>query len=177
MTTISRPSTIAESLRDSSSFTTFWALLAESELEDTLHAPGAFVVFAPTQAAFRELPPEILDRLREDPAWRRDLLAHHVVAASACGATFTRTTMRTLHGTLLEVDVTDDGLAVGHAHTWRGPIRCLNGVIHAIDAVLVPGFVRPKSRAANGRSAWSGVRAPRPAADPNPDWPFVQPPG
>ena len=167
--------TVAKTLLASPSFATYSRLLAGSGLEEILRGPGPFTVFAPTEEAFRDLPPGRLDELVADPERLRAALAHHVVKASLDGASFSQTTLKTLQGTTLDARVTDDGLTVDHAQTCRKAIKCANGLIQPIDAVLVPGFVRAPAPGASAESAWTGKRAPRPHSTPDPEWPFIEP--
>ncbi|MCE9622088.1 MAG: fasciclin domain-containing protein [Actinomycetia bacterium] len=125
---------------------TFLAALDAAGIMDGLHGAGPFTVFIPTDEAFSAYLTEAgMDQaaLFADPAALTELLNYHVVAMSEPsdmvmqmdGQSFTA-----VNGEVLHVAVDGDVVAVGGATILRYDILASNGVIHVIDAVLVPGM-------------------------------------
>jgi uncharacterized surface protein with fasciclin (FAS1) repeats len=165
---------IADATGGSLSLATFSRFLALAGLEDLLREDKDFTLFAPTDAAFESLPPETLQALGDDPAKLRDLLAYHILSGTRERSAFANSKVKTMQGMLVSVGITDDGLTIDHANTCAHEIPCANGVIHPIDAVLIPGMKPAAQR--GGESAWSGRRrvSKTRAAEPD-NWPFVEP--
>ena len=133
--------TIPEVAAANGSFGTLLAAAKAAGLAETLGGEGPFTVFAPTDAAFEKLPEGTVDDLLK-PANRDKLvsvLKYHVVlgrvnakqALQAGEAT-------TLEGGTLEIAETDDGATVGGAKLVQTDVKASNGLIHVIDAVLMP---------------------------------------
>lgn len=105
-------------------------------VEDTT-ALGLFTVFAPTDDAFAAMDPADLDALRADPQAIRELLALHVAEGEFPAADLPPTVM-TVYGVDVTIGATDDGsVTVDDATVVEADIEASNGVIHAIDSVLV----------------------------------------
>ncbi|NBC32303.1 MAG: fasciclin domain-containing protein [Alphaproteobacteria bacterium] len=122
-------------------FNTLVALVQQAGLVETLKGDGPFTVFAPTDEAFAAVPQETLEAL-QDPANRDQLVAvltYHVVpgemmAADVLGAD----TLTTVEGSELSVSMEGDQAMIGEANIVSTDIDADNGVIHVIDAVLIP---------------------------------------
>jgi uncharacterized surface protein with fasciclin (FAS1) repeats len=134
------PETIFFTLKNAGNFTTLIKAVEAAGLIDTLKGAGPFTLFAPTDDAFAKLPPGTLDDLLkpENQAKLRALLLHHllpskVMAADMAGLAEAKTAKRTK----LKIE-TSGGLKVGGARVLQADVPASNGVIHAIDAVLVP---------------------------------------
>ena len=160
--------TIAATARSTRSIATFSRLLALAGLQEMLEGDGRYTLFAPTDAAFRELAPGVLASLEADPERLRATLEYHILRTDSRLSEIRNGKLATLEGTLLTSQVTDDGLRVDHAKVSSEPMLCANGVIHEIGAVLFPGFTPEPSAAAQRQtelSPWSGRRrVSRPAA-------------
>lgn len=154
-------------------------LLGIAGLEELLGSEGDFTFFAPTDAAFRDLPSGALEALEHSPAELRDMLSYHIVEGRRELEQMRNAKLRTIQGTLLTATVTDDGMNLDHASTCGHALQCANGLIHPIDRVLKPGFRPALSAAALAPSAWDGrrrvARAPK-SATPDAAWPFVEAP-
>jgi len=110
--------------------------------------------------------PGELQSLESDPARLRATLEYHILGVGRELDQLRNAKLPTLNGELLTASVTDDGLQLDHANTRGISLRCANGVIHPIDAVLFPGFKPTLSARAQEESAWSGrrrVQRPTPA--------------
>ncbi len=123
-------------------FTTLVAAVQAAGLEETLRGEGPFTVFAPTDDAFAALPEGTVESLLE-PENQDQLVAvltYHVVpgevmAADAAGATVE---LATVEGSNVTVDGTGDGVTVNGANVVAADVAADNGVIHVIDAVILP---------------------------------------
>jgi uncharacterized surface protein with fasciclin (FAS1) repeats len=119
-------------------FKTLATALQAAGLVETLKGEGPFTVFAPTDEAFAKLPAGTLDALLKDKQRLAAVLTYHVVPGRVMAADAVKmTAAKTLQGGSLAIradkDVTVDG-----AKVVKTDIRAGNGVIHVIDAVLMP---------------------------------------
>jgi uncharacterized surface protein with fasciclin (FAS1) repeats len=120
------------------SFNTLAKALTEAGLIETLKGEGPFTVFAPTDEAFAKLPPGALEGLLKDKAKLKAVLTYHVVPGKVLAADVVRlSAARTVQGQDLRIS-TADGVRVNQAKVVKTDITASNGVIHAIDAVVLP---------------------------------------
>ena len=120
------------------SFNTLAKALTEAGLIETLKGEGPFTVFAPTDEAFAKLPPGTLEGLLKDKAKLKAVLTYHVVPGKVLAADVVRlSAARTVQGQDLRIS-TADGVRVNQAKVVRTDITASNGVIHVIDAVVLP---------------------------------------
>ncbi|WAI00465.1 fasciclin domain-containing protein [Methanogenium organophilum] len=131
--------TIVETAEDAGSFTTLLTAVDAAGLTDTLSGEGPYTVFAPTDDAFAALPEGTVDTLLEDPEGQlTDILLYHVADGKYMAAdVITMDTIDTLQGSVLTID-TSDGVMVDSANVIITDVECSNGVIHVIDAVMIP---------------------------------------
>jgi uncharacterized surface protein with fasciclin (FAS1) repeats len=123
------------------SFTTLAKALTAADLVTTLKGPGPFTVFAPTDEAFARLPAGTLENLLkpENKAALRRVLTYHVVAGKVMAADVTKvTSAKAVSGDTLAIKVSGATVSVDKAHVVKTDIAASNGVIHVIDAVLLP---------------------------------------
>jgi uncharacterized surface protein with fasciclin (FAS1) repeats len=109
-----------------------------SGLSDALMGKGPFTVFAPTDEAFKKLPSGAMDALRKDPAKFKAVLSYHVVAGYVSARDIKAGDMMTLQGTPMAMAIADSGVHVNGAVVKQVDIAATNGVVHAIDAVIMP---------------------------------------
>jgi uncharacterized surface protein with fasciclin (FAS1) repeats len=120
------------------SFKTLAAALQAAGLVETLKGPGPFTVFAPTDDAFAKLPAGTLDALLKDKQRLAAVLTYHVVAGQVMAADVVKlTAAKTVQGGSLAIRA-DSGVTVDGAKVVKADIQASNGVIHVIDAVLIP---------------------------------------
>jgi transforming growth factor-beta-induced protein len=120
------------------SFSTLVTALQAANLVSTLEGTGPFTVFAPTNAAFAALPEGTLDGLLDDIPSLTAVLTYHVVPGYLLASDVLATTsLTTVQGQTLTI-TTEGGPKVNGANIIQTDIECTNGVIHAIDAVLLP---------------------------------------
>ncbi|MEN6341784.1 MAG: carbohydrate-binding protein [Methanospirillum sp.] len=124
---------------------TFVSAVQTAGLTDTLNGLGPYTIFAPTDAAFEALPPGTLEALLSDRDLLASMLTHHVVESRLSAANMTRMpTIKMLDGEPVNVTVQADGrLKIDDALVNRTDIQAGNGVIHVIDAVILPPAITP----------------------------------
>lgn len=120
-------------------FGTLVAAVTAAELVDTLNSEGPFTVFAPTDEAFAALPAGVLDALLlpENKATLAKILTYHVVAGMVMAADVTDSDVATVEGQTIKL-ATMGGVTVNGAKVVTADVDASNGVIHAIDAVILP---------------------------------------
>lgn len=118
-------------------FTTLVAAVKAAGLVDTLKGPGPFTVFAPTDAAFAKVPKATLDALLADKAALTKVLTYHVVPGKVMAANVKAGKVKTVEGQELTITTTG-GVMVDNAKVVATDVGASNGVIHAIDTVLMP---------------------------------------
>ena len=122
-------------------FTTLVAAVQAAELVDTLKGEGPFTVFAPTDDAFAALPEGTLDSLLlpENKQALTDILLYHVVSGNVMAADVTAlTSATTVLGKDVTVKVDMGNVYINEAQVIITDIATSNGVIHVINAVLLP---------------------------------------
>ena len=121
-------------------FSTLAAALGAAGLIETLKGDGPFTVFAPTDEAFSKIPPETLSELLqpENRAKLTAILTYHVVSGRVSADEVTDLESATsLQGQTLKIS-TKDGIRINDANVLTPDVQATNGVIHIIDAVLIP---------------------------------------
>ncbi len=125
----------------STDHTTLVAALNAAGLVETLKGAGPFTVFAPTNAAFNALPAGTVDGLLvpEKKADLTKILTYHVVAGSVKAADLADgQKVKTLQGEEFTVAIKDGKVSINGANVTAADLAGTNGVIHVIDAVLMP---------------------------------------
>ncbi|MGF1522167.1 MAG: fasciclin domain-containing protein [Leptolyngbyaceae cyanobacterium] len=130
---------IVEVASSSPNFSTLVQAVQAADLVDLLSGSDPYTVFAPTNAAFDELPSGVLDDLLlpENQDLLADVLAYHVVPGEVMSSDLQSGVVDTLNGGLA-VNVSPDQVIVNNASVTQPDIPASNGVIHAINQVLVP---------------------------------------
>jgi uncharacterized surface protein with fasciclin (FAS1) repeats len=120
-------------------FDTLVSLVKRAGLAKTLSGKGPFTVFAPTDAAFEKVPASTLEALQQDRAALRNVLLYHVAAGRyPAKRVVKQTSIETLAGPRLKVSTRKGTVRVGGARVVQADMRTSNGVIHAINRVLIP---------------------------------------
>ncbi|MEM7092610.1 MAG: fasciclin domain-containing protein [Actinomycetota bacterium] len=138
------PATVVDIATSSDDFSTLVAAVTEAELVETLQGEGPFTVFAPTNAAFEDAL-EALGLTADELLASDDLsgiLTYHVVpgrimAADAIAADGTE--IASVNGDTIAVSVVDGRVMVDGATVVTADLEAGNGVVHVIDAVILPG--------------------------------------
>lgn len=121
-------------------FKTLVAAVKAAGLVETLQGAGPFTVFAPTDEAFAKLPAGTLEELLkpENKAKLTAILTYHVVPGKVMAADVKTMKAKTVNGKELSVEVKDGKVTVDGANVVKTDIVGSNGVIHVIDAVVLP---------------------------------------
>jgi uncharacterized surface protein with fasciclin (FAS1) repeats len=128
------------------SFSTLVAAVEAAGLVETLQGEGPFTVFAPTDEAFAALPAGLLDKLLmpENKDLLAKILTYHVVAGKVMAADVMAGEVATVEGQNITLG-TEGGVTVNGANVVTADVEASNGVIHVIDAVILPPDVDPSA--------------------------------
>lgn len=138
---VEAPKTIVDVAVGSPDHTTLVAALTAAGLVETLKGAGPFTVFAPTNAAFTALPAGTVEGLLkpESKAALTGILTFHVVAGNVKAADLKDgQKVKTLQGGELTVSIKEGKVKINGANVTAADLAGSNGVIHVIDAVLLP---------------------------------------
>jgi uncharacterized surface protein with fasciclin (FAS1) repeats len=136
---LAQPKDIVDTAVAAGSFKTLAKLLTDAELIAVMKGPGPYTVFAPTDEAFAKVPKDVLDGLAKDKAKLQEVLKYHVLTSK-----WTTDDIKLVKqtGTAQGKSVAFAGsgatLTVNGAKVVKANIDCSNGMIHVIDAVLLP---------------------------------------
>jgi uncharacterized surface protein with fasciclin (FAS1) repeats len=129
---------IVDTATSAGSFNTLVTAVQAAGLVDTLKGPGPFTVFAPTDEAFAKIPKEKLDALLKDKAALAKVLTYHVVPGKVMAADVKAGAVTTVEGSPLSVSMKGGKVGVNNASVVKADVIADNGVIHAIDSVVMP---------------------------------------
>jgi uncharacterized surface protein with fasciclin (FAS1) repeats len=129
---------IVDTAVSAGSFKTLVKAVQEAGLVSTLKGPGPFTVFAPTDEAFAKLPPGTLDALLRDKQKLAAVLTYHVVPGKVMAADVKTGDVKTVQGQPLALVKGASGVTVNGARVVKADVAASNGVIHVIDAVVLP---------------------------------------
>lgn len=131
---------IVDTAVEAGSFNTLVAAVQAADLVDTLKGEGPFTVFAPTDDAFAALPEGTVESLLkpENKDQLVEILTYHVVAGKVMSGDLSNNMMApTVQGGNVTI-LTEGGVTVNGANVVQADIETSNGVIHVIDAVILP---------------------------------------
>ncbi len=137
------PGTIVDVAAGNSTFSTLVAAVTAADLVGTLSSAGPFTVFAPTNAAFDKLPAGTVSSLLkpENKATLVGILTYHVVAGKVLSGDVVKLNgknVKTVNGATVRVTVKNGKVMVNSANVTAVDVAASNGVIHVLDAVLLP---------------------------------------
>ncbi|MBD3884182.1 fasciclin domain-containing protein [Phormidium tenue FACHB-886] len=142
--TVAQAQDVIDTATAAGSFQTLLQLLNELGMTEDLRGYGRFTVFAPTDAAFAAIPPDILEKLANDRELMSRVLAYHVVSSASplvSNQINTPVSVRTLERSEVRISRRRGRLYVNTARVTDADITASNGVIHVIDQVLIPDDV------------------------------------
>ena len=151
---------IVETAQAAGNFTTLLAAAEAADLVDALKGAGPLTVFAPTDDAFAKLPEGTVAALLNDKDALTAILTYHVVPGAVTAAEVVKlTSAATLNGKDLTITVVDGKVKIDNAIVTVTDIKATNGVIHVIDAVLIPAAsgsarIEPLSASGSLGSGW-----------------------
>ncbi len=133
------PKSVADSLADRADLSTLAGLVQRAGLTDTLRGAGPFTLFAPTNAAFAKVPAATLATLQANPEQLRNVLTYHVLPARVLAKdVMANTSAKSVQGANLGVSRAGTFVTVEDALVTQADVMATNGVIHVVDAVLLP---------------------------------------
>lgn len=139
-TAIYAQGTVVDIIVNSDDHNTLEAAVVAAELADDLSGDGPFTVFAPTDDAFSALPAGTVETLLKDPTGElAQILLYHAVSAKAMSTDLSDGQMiATLNGSSVTVKFMDGKVYIDKAMVTVADIKADNGVVHVIDAVIIP---------------------------------------
>ena len=138
-------SSIIETAEAAGSFKTLLAAVEAAGLGGALSGDGPFTVFAPTDEAFAALPKGTIEALLKDKEQLTSILTYHVLdGAVKSGEVVNIEAAETLNGQSVAIKVSKGKVMIDNANVTTTDIICSNGVIHVIDAVMLPKEEKPK---------------------------------
>jgi uncharacterized surface protein with fasciclin (FAS1) repeats len=140
-TSVAPQKDIVATAQAAGTFKTLVAALTAAELADVLKGAGPFTVFAPTDDAFAKLPSGTVDNLLkpENKVQLQAVLKYHVVSGKVLAADVVKVDhATTLEGDDVKVSASGGSVMINDSHVTKADVMASNGVIHVIDAVLLP---------------------------------------
>lgn len=137
-TTMAKTQSIVATAVAAGQFKTLAKLLTSAGLVETLSGTAPFTVFAPTDDAFAKVDPALLEALGKDPAKLKEVLTYHVVSGTVMAKDVKAGEVPTVQGEKIKVSIQGSTVMVNTAKVVKTDITASNGVIHVIDAVLMP---------------------------------------
>lgn len=129
---------IIDTAAGSDDFNTLVTAIKAADLVKTLKGKGPFTMFAPTDAAFAKLPKGALDELLKDTPKLKKILTYHVVSGLVMAADVAKlNAATTVEGSDVQIDASE-GVKINDSTVTTADVMSDNGVIHAIDTVLMP---------------------------------------
>ena len=129
---------ILDTLVAAGGFTTLAGSIRAAGLTEALAAKGPFTFFAPTDEAFKKLPPGAYDALLKDSGKLKAVLNYHVVSGYFMARDLKSGEVVTVQGTPLTAAVSSSEVRVNGARVTKADTVATNGIVHAIDAVILP---------------------------------------
>lgn len=132
--------TIVDVAAGAGQFKTLVAAVKAAGLAETLSGSGPFTVFAPTDEAFAKLPAGTVENLLkpENKQKLAGILTYHVLAGKVMAADVKTMSAKTVNGKEAAIKVDGGKVTIGAANVIKTDVGASNGVIHVIDAVLLP---------------------------------------
>lgn len=129
---------LIDTAKEKGSFPTLLKAAEILGLLDKYRKEGPYTVFAPVESAFEPIPDEVIDESFEDQEYLLGIINYHIVEGKyTTEDLLTLDSLETVSGNRLKITV-NGGIKVDAARIIEGDIECINGVIHAIDEILLP---------------------------------------
>ncbi|MBD1820921.1 fasciclin domain-containing protein [Cyanobacteria bacterium FACHB-DQ100] len=132
---------LLQTASEAGSFKTLVSAIDKAGIASELENDGTFTLLAPTDEAFAKLPKETLNALLEDLPKLRRVLSYHILDGDVRFEDLTEIEEApTLEGSVIAVDH-QGGIKVNDIAVTKADILADNGVIHAIDGILMPAIL------------------------------------
>lgn len=129
---------LAATIANTPSLSTLNSLVNQADLGDTLKSGGPFTVFAPSNDAFKAVPAKTMAELAQNPQRLKEVLTFHVVPAKVMAADVKNSDVVTVNGAKTAISKAGDFVTIENAAVTQADIAASNGVIHIVDAVMIP---------------------------------------
>ncbi|WP_340819668.1 fasciclin domain-containing protein [Methanolobus sp. WCC4] len=124
--------------KEKGSFPTLMKAAEKLKLVNKYSNEGPFTIFAPVESAFEPIPDEVIDESFDDHGYLLGIINYHIVEGKYTTEDLAGLTeLETVSGNKLKITVKDN-IKVDTANIIEADIECSNGIIHAIDEILVP---------------------------------------
>lgn len=159
---------IADIVATDAQFGALLTAVQSAGLVDELKAlSGSYTLFAPTNAAFAKVPSDQLASLLNDPELLSSVILYHLVAEKATAAELRGASSGTTEqGADVQITTSGNMVMINNARVVKADIQACNGVIHAIDTVLIPPAPEAAPAAAPEAAPAAAAPEPAPAAAP-----------
>jgi uncharacterized surface protein with fasciclin (FAS1) repeats len=136
---LAQPKDIVDTAVAAGSFKTLAQLLTDADLVTVMKGPGPYTVFAPTDEAFAKVPKDVLAGLAKDKAKLQDVLKYHVLTSKWTTDDIKLVKQTgTAEGKPVIFGQAAGAITVNGAKIIKPNVDCTNGMVHVIDAVLLP---------------------------------------
>jgi uncharacterized surface protein with fasciclin (FAS1) repeats len=132
------PTPITDTAQRTPQLSTLTKLINDAGLADTLRAAGPYTVFAPSDDAFKAVPPATLQALASDKELLKSVLTFHVLPGKVSGADVKNGNAKTVQGGNVALSKSGSFITVEDAVVTQADLPASNGVVHVIDRVLMP---------------------------------------
>ena len=144
------PTNLYDTLASAGNYKTFLSLVDKANVQELKSMPGPFTVFAPTDAAFANVPQATKDKIMSDPAIVRDVVYFHMtpgkyMAKDLPALKECKTMCPTANAGVMKFTMMGDKYMVNNANIVKADMMATNGVAQGIDAVMLPTFAPPKN--------------------------------
>lgn len=129
---------LVETAATSGTFKTFLAAAKAAGMLETLKSSGPYTVFAPSDSAFGKLPPGTMNSLMKDKTKLAELVSYHVIPGKVMVAEVKPGKVKTIEGESVTLTSDNGKITVDNANVVQSDLQADNGVIHEIDAVVMP---------------------------------------
>jgi uncharacterized surface protein with fasciclin (FAS1) repeats len=133
-----QPKNVAEVIAADPELSTLSKLISDAGLTQTLSGTGPFTVFAPTNAAFKNVPAKTMDELAKNKELLSQVLTFHVVPGKTMAADVKQGNVKSVNGANLALSRAGAYVTVEDAVVTKADLTATNGVVHVIDRVLMP---------------------------------------
>jgi uncharacterized surface protein with fasciclin (FAS1) repeats len=145
-----QPTNLYDTLKAAGNYKTFLSLADTANVQELKSMPGPFTVFAPTDAAFANVPKATVDKITADPAIVRDVVFFHItpgkyLAKDLPALKECKTLCPTANAGVMQFTAMGDKYMVNNASIVKPDMMATNGVAQGIDAVMLPTFAPPKN--------------------------------
>jgi uncharacterized surface protein with fasciclin (FAS1) repeats len=145
-----QPTNLYDTLAAAGNYKAFLSLVDKANAQELKAMPGPFTVFAPTDAAFANVPQATRDKIMGDPAIVRDVVYFHITPGKYLAKDLIvlkecKTLCPTDNAGIMKFSMVGDKYMVNDASIVKADMMATNGVAQGIDAVMLPTFAPPKN--------------------------------